>query len=215
MKNKLNRLDNFITQFDQALRTCSPGAQTGRRASPAHEVEKGTIKLDNDELKHAAGLMRINHTGEVCAQALYQGQAMTAKLAHVRASMEDAAAEEIDHLDWCEERLSDLDSKPSLLNPLFYTMSFAIGAAAGIAGDKWSLGFVAETEKQVCDHLRDHLNNLPEDDHKSRAVLQQMIMDEEKHGKSAEKAGGAPLPNLISTAMTSVSRVMKFATYRF
>jgi ubiquinone biosynthesis monooxygenase Coq7 len=94
-------------------------------------------------------------------------------------------------------------------------MSFAIGAAAGIAGDKWSLGFVAETEKQVCDHLRDHLNNLPEDDHKSRAVLQQMIMDEEKHGKSAEKAGGAPLPNLISTAMTSVSRVMKFATYRF
>jgi ubiquinone biosynthesis monooxygenase Coq7 len=215
MKKKLNRLDKLIAQFDQALRTCTPGAQTGRRVSPAQKVDKDSTELDSDALKHSAGLMRINHTGEVCAQALYHGQAMTAKLVHVRTSMEDAAAEEIDHLDWCEERLTDLDSRPSMLNPFFYTISFAIGAAAGIAGDKWSLGFVAETEKQVCNHLRDHLDNLPEDDHKSRAVLQQMIIDEEKHGKSAEEAGGAPLPEVVSIAMASVSRVMKLATYRF
>lgn len=215
MKNNLNRIDNFIAQFDQALRTCTPGAQTGRRVSPAQKADKDSTELDSEALKHSAGLMRINHTGEVCAQALYQGQAMTAKLVHVRTSMEDAAAEEIDHLDWCEERLTDLDSRPSILNPFFYTLSFAIGAAAGIAGDKWSLGFVAETEKQVCNHLRDHLDNLPEDDHKSRAVLQQMIIDEEKHGKSAEEAGGAPLPEVVSIAMASVSRVMKLATYRF
>ena len=213
--NNLNRLDNLIAQFDQALRTCTPGAQTGRRVSPAQKADKDSTELDSEALKHSAGLMRINHTGEVCAQALYHGQAMTAKLVHVRTSMEDAAAEEIDHLDWCEERLTDLDSRPSMLNPFFYTISFAIGAAAGIAGDKWSLGFVAETEKQVCNHLRDHLDNLPEDDHKSRAVLQQMIIDEEKHGKSAEEAGGAPLPEVVSIAMASVSRVMKLATYRF
>lgn len=215
MKTNMNRLDNFITQFDQALRTCTPRAQTGRRVSPAQKVNENITKLNSKDLKHSAGLMRINHTGEVCAQALYHGQAMTAKLAHVRTSMEDAAAEEIDHLDWCEERLTSLDSRPSMLNPFFYTMSFAIGAAAGIAGDKWSLGFVAETEKQVCNHLRDHLDNLSEDDHKSRAVLQQMIIDEEKHGKSAEEAGGAPLPEVVSIAMASVSRVMKLATYRF
>ena len=215
MKNNLNRLDIFIAQFDQALRTCTPGAQTGRRRSPAQKVDKDSTELNSEDLKHSAGLMRINHTGEVCAQALYHGQAMTAKLVQVRTSMEEAADEEIDHLDWCEERLTDLDSRPSMFNPLFYTMSFAIGAAAGLAGDKWSLGFVAETEKQVCNHLRDHLNDLPEDDHKSRAVLQQMIIDEEKHGKSAEEAGGAPLPEVISIAMASVSRVMKLATYRF
>ena len=215
MKNNLNRLDNFIAQFDQALRTCTPGAQTGRRPSPAQKVDKDSTELDSEDLKHSAGLMRINHTGEVCAQALYHGQAMTAKLGQIRTSMEEAADEEIDHLDWCEERLTDLESGPSILNPFFYTMSFAIGATAGLAGDKWSLGFVAETEKQVCNHLRDHLNDLPEDDHKSRAVLQQMIIDEEKHGKSAEEAGGAPLPEVISIAMASVSRVMKLATYRF
>ena len=215
MKKKLNRLDNVIAQFDQALRTCTPGAQTGRRVSPAQKVDKDSPELDSKDLSHSAGLMRINHTGEVCAQALYNGQALTAKLGEVRTSMEEAAEEEIDHLDWCEERLTDLDSGPSMLNPLFYAMSFAIGAAAGLAGDKWSLGFVAETEKQVCNHLRDHLNDLPKEDQKRRAVLQQMIIDEEKHGKSAEEAGGAPLPEVISIAMTAVSRVMKLATYRF
>lgn len=215
MKNKLTRLDTFIAQVDQALRTCTPGAQTGQRASPAQKVDKDSPELDSRNFKHSAGLMRINHTGEVCAQALYHGQALTAKLVQVRTSMEEAADEEIDHLHWCEERLTDLDSKPSMLNPLFYTMSFAIGAAAGLAGDKWSLGFVAETEKQVCNHLREHLNDLPEDDHKSRAVLKQMIIDEEKHGKAAEEAGGAPLPEMISFTMASISRVMKLATYRF
>lgn len=158
--------------------------------------------------------MRINHTGEVCAQALYQGQAATAKLDQVRQSMEHAAEEEVDHLAWCDERLQQLDSRPSLLNPLWYGLSYGLGAAAGLAGDKWSLGFVAETEQQVCEHLEQHQLELPENDQKSHAILNQMINDEREHGESAKKAGGANLPLPIKQAMSVMSVLMKKTTYR-
>ena len=141
-------LDRALIGFDQALRTVTHGASQGRRQSPAATTAEN--EMSDAARKHAAGLMRINHTGEVCAQALYQGQAATAKLPDVRESMEEAAAEEIDHLSWCEQRLAQLDSRTSLFNPLWYGLSYGIGAAAGLAGDRWSLGFVAETEQQVC-----------------------------------------------------------------
>ncbi|MCI5107448.1 MAG: 2-polyprenyl-3-methyl-6-methoxy-1,4-benzoquinone monooxygenase [Pseudomonadales bacterium] len=208
---KLNQIDRALLQLDQALRSCIPGSSHARRQSPATEIEHS--ELSDSERRHAAGLMRINHTGEVCAQALYAGQAATAKLGDTRQSMEEAAQEEVDHLSWCEERLSELDSKPSLLNPLFYGMSFGVGALAGLAGDKWSLGFVAETEKQVCEHLEEHLQQLPETDQRSKAILGQMIVDEKQHGESAQQAGGAELPQPVKLAMTSLSQVMKKTTY--
>jgi ubiquinone biosynthesis monooxygenase Coq7 len=196
-------IDRALIGFDQALRTVTPGASQGLRQSPAAATAEN--EMSDAARKHAAGLMRINHTGEVCAQALYQGQAATAKLPDVRESMEEAAAEEVDHLTWCEQRLTQLDSRPSLFNPLWYGLSYGIGAAAGLAGDRWSLGFVAETEQQVCEHLRDT---------RSRAILEQMIIDEEQHGKAALDAGGTPLPAPAKWAMTAVSQVMKKTTYR-
>ncbi|MEX0965189.1 MAG: 2-polyprenyl-3-methyl-6-methoxy-1,4-benzoquinone monooxygenase [Pseudohongiellaceae bacterium] len=208
----LDFLDRCLVQFDQALRSCVPGSSTARRPSPAKSEKEP--ELNDVDRKHAAGLMRINHTGEVCAQALYQGQAATAKLNDVRQSMEQAAAEEIDHLAWCEERLQQLDSQPSVLNPLWYTLSYGMGAVAGLAGDKWSLGFVAETEDQVCEHLEEHLAQLPDNDNKSRAILKQMISDEKHHGESARDAGGVKLPAAIRQAMTAMSEVMKTTTYR-
>jgi ubiquinone biosynthesis monooxygenase Coq7 len=205
-------LDQCLIQFDLALRTCVPGSSQARRASPAEELSDG--ELSPSERRHTAGLMRINHTGEVCAQALYQGQAATAKLGDVRESMQQAAAEEVDHLAWCEDRLRQLDSRPSLLNPLWYALSYGIGAAAGIAGDKWSLGFVAATEDQVCAHLEDHLEKLPTEDAKSKAILKQMIVDEKQHGDLARNAGGAELPAPVKQAMTAVSQIMKTTAYR-
>ena len=205
-------LDQCLIQFDLALRTCVPGSSQARRASPAEELNAG--ELSPSERRHTAGLMRINHTGEVCAQALYQGQAATAKLGDVRESMQQAAAEEVDHLAWCEDRLRQLDSRPSLLNPLWYALSYGIGAAAGIAGDKWSLGFVAATEDQVCAHLEDHLEKLPTEDAKSKAILKQMIVDEKQHGDLARNAGGAELPAPVKQAMTAVSQIMKTTAYR-
>tara|TARA_R110001592_G_scaffold53232_1_gene163248 strand:+ start:615 stop:1265 length:651 start_codon:yes stop_codon:yes gene_type:complete len=210
--SKHNSLDQLIVQFDQALRTLIPGSSTARRASPAVNVPE--TELDASERKRAAGLMRINHTGEVCAQALYQGQALTAKLPDIRQAMEEAAQEEVDHLAWCEQRLQDLDSRASLLNPAWYAMSFGLGAAAGLAGDKWSLGFVAETEEQVCEHLKEHLERLPENDEKSKAVLQQMLVDEKVHGDTARQAGGAALPLPVKLGMQMLSVVMKRTAYR-
>lgn len=209
--NNLDFLDRCLVQFDQALRSCVPGSSNARRSSPAAATTES--ELSDADRQHAAGLMRINHTGEVCAQALYQGQAATAKLDDVRDSMEQAAAEEVDHLAWCEERLQQLDSRPSVLNPLWYTLSYGVGAAAGLAGDKWSLGFVAETEDQVCEHLEEHLAQLPENDSKSRAILETMIADEKHHGESAREAGGAELSAPIKQAMTVMSEVMKKTTY--
>lgn len=205
-------LDRLIVQFDQALRTLVPGSSSQQRASPARQVQEQT--LSDSERKKAASLMRINHTGEVCAQALYQGQALTAKLPDVRQSMEEAAQEEVDHLAWCEQRLQELESRSSLFNPVWYAMSFGLGAVAGLAGDKWSLGFVAETEEQVCEHLKDHLVQLPTNDLKSKAILQQMLIDEKQHGESARQAGGENLPTPIKLAMQSMSVVMKKTAYR-
>ncbi|MGB1091985.1 MAG: 2-polyprenyl-3-methyl-6-methoxy-1,4-benzoquinone monooxygenase, partial [Oceanobacter sp.] len=165
------------------------------------------------EQRHSAGLMRINHTGEVCAQALYQGQAVTAKLPHVREAMEEAAQEEIDHLVWCEERLNDLDSHTSRLNPIFYGLSFGIGATAGLISDKVSLGFVAATEDQVCKHLSSHIAELPQQDEKSKAVLLQMLEDEAKHATTALDAGGHRFPMPIKMAMTAVPKVMTKTVY--
>ncbi len=208
-------LDRCLIQFDQALRTCTPGASHAQRPSPAAQItESDEHELSTQQRKAAAGLMRINHTGEVCAQALYAGQAATAKLGEVRLSMEAAAAEEVDHLAWCEERLEQLDSRPSIFNPVFYSLSYGMGALAGLAGDKWSLGFVAETEDQVCQHLEEHLQQLPTDDVHSKAILEQMIQDEKAHGDSARIAGGADLPAPIKSGMKLLSQVMKKTTYR-
>jgi ubiquinone biosynthesis monooxygenase Coq7 len=163
---------------------------------------------------HVAGLMRVNHTGEVCAQALYQGQALTAKLPTVRKEMQQAAQEEVDHLVWCEERLRELDSHTSYLNPAWYGLSFAMGAIAGAIGDKVSLGFVAATEERVCHHLRDHLKQLPDEDRKSQLILQQMLEDEQRHGENALEAGGTEFPGPVKDAMTTVSQVMTRTSYR-
>jgi len=210
-KSSLNPVEALILQFDQALRTLVPGSSTAQRHSPARAFEEA--ELSASERKHAASLMRINHTGEVCAQALYQGQALTAKLPDVRMAMEHAAQEETDHLAWCEDRLQQLDSHTSYLNPAWYAMSFGLGAAAGLAGDRWSLGFVAETEQQVCEHLREHLASLPATDEKSKAVLSQMIIDEKNHGDTAKQAGGADLPMPVKMGMQLMSKVMKKAAY--
>jgi ubiquinone biosynthesis monooxygenase Coq7 len=207
-----NFLDNLIGHFDQALRTLSPCAVSANRLNPAKAVEDN--ELLQTEQVHSAGLMRINHTGEVCAQALYQGQALTAKLPEVREKMALAADEETDHLSWCEDRLTELNSQPSLFNPLWYTMSFTIGATAGLFGDKWSLGFVAETERQVCEHLSEHLQKLPEQDEKSKAILEQMLIDEGQHATMAEQAGAAALPLPFKQTMTLMSKVMKKTVYR-
>lgn len=208
----MNIADKLITNFDLALKTLVPGSVHAQRENPAQVMQE--TELSDDVRKHTAGLMRINHTGEVCAQALYQGQALTARLPEVGESMNAAAAEEIDHLSWCEERLKELDSRPSLLNPLFYGLSFSIGAAAGIAGDRWSLGFVAETEKQVCAHLQEHLEKLSPEDNKSEAILTQMLEDEAKHADNAEAAGAAKLPSPVKSAMQVMASVMKQTTYR-
>ena len=158
--------------------------------------------------------MRVNHTGEVCAQALYEGQALTARQNDVRAKLKSAAEEESDHLAWCAERLQELDASPSLLNPLFYAASYIIGALTGLAGDKVSLGFVEATEDQVCEHLDRHLQALPEDDQRSRAIITGMRAEEARHGAAALESGGAPFPQAARAAMTAVSRVMTETTYR-
>lgn len=205
-------LDQMIIGFDRALRSLSPNTIAAGRESPAAGINKG--ELDEKQRKHAAGLMRVNHAGEVCAQALYQGQALTAKLPDVRLEMEHAADEEIDHLAWCEERINDLGSHTSVLNPAWYALSFSIGAGAGLIGDKISLGFVAATEEQVCEHLRAHLTALPEEDAQSRAVVQQMLEDEERHGHAALKAGGKEFSSSTKAAMSLISKAMTATSYR-
>lgn len=211
-QRQLSGLDRLLLQADRALRTLSPGSPCHERPSPAKSADEAD--LSDAERRHAAGLMRVNHSGEVCAQALYQGQALTAKLPQVRAEMEHAADEEIDHLAWCEQRLQELDSRPSLLNPLWYGLSFGIGATAGKISDKVSLGFVAATEEQVCKHLENHLQKLPAQDDKSRAVVEQMLVDEAKHQHAALDAGGARFPRPVKGLMTLVSKAMTSVSYR-
>lgn len=203
-------LDRMINSFDQALRSLVPGATSAQRANPA-QIQEATLSIT--ESRHVAGLMRVNHSGEVCAQALYHGQAMTAKLPSVRLEMQHAAQEEQDHLAWCEDRLKELNSYPSLLNPVWYSLSFVMGAAAGIAGDKYSLGFVAETEKQVSQHLVSHLSQLPAQDEKSKAILEQMNIDELHHRDTALNAGGVELPAPVKIMMTLISKTMTKTSY--
>jgi ubiquinone biosynthesis monooxygenase Coq7 len=198
--------DHLLIGLDTAIRTLFGRPQVTERSNPANEHLEAD--LSDQERDLAARLMRINHTGEVCAQALYQGQALTARLPEVRKQMERAAQEENDHLAWCETRLDELDNRKSLLNPFWYASSFMLGAAAGLAGDKWSLGFVAETEHQVGAHLDEHINRIPQHDRKSHAVLEQMKIDESQHAAMALEAGGAHLPEPIKMAMKLTSKVM-------
>ena len=211
MSRRLTLLDKLICEADTVMRTLTSRGNTAGRPSPARGHSDS--ELDDRSRRHVAGLMRVNHTGEVCAQALYQGQALTAKLPTVRDEMQQAAAEEVDHLVWCEERLRQLDSRPSVLNPAWYGLSFALGALAGAVGDAVSLGFVAATEERVCAHLKDHLRQLPEEDRRSRLILQQMLEDEERHGENALAAGGQNFPRPVKDAMTALSQVMTRSSY--
>jgi ubiquinone biosynthesis monooxygenase Coq7 len=204
--------DNIIIEFDKALTTVLGRPDITERPVPGHDLHEQE-PLTEAERKQSAGLMRVNHAGEVSAQALYQGQALTARLPGVRTAMEQAAQEENDHLVWCQQRLEDLSSHTSVLNPLWYAGSFAIGALAGKVGDKWSLGFVAETENQVVKHLNQHLQIISENDLKSRAILEQMKIDEQHHGTAALEAGGAVLPQAVTKIMGWVSKVMTRTSY--
>ncbi len=204
-------VDALLINLDQAVRTLIGRPVTTGRPRP--DADAPTEALPSTEQRLASRLMRVNHTGEVCAQALYQGQALTAQLDTVRDRMEQAASEENDHLAWCEARLKELDSHPSVLNPLFYVGAFAIGALAGKIGDRWSLGFVAETEQQVVQHLDSHLGRLPARDQASRAILEQMKEDEARHATHALIAGGARLPLPVRLLMKGASKIMTKTTY--
>lgn len=201
--------DDLIGVFDRALRALTGGGMAER---PAPQAEENM--LTDDERKHAAGLMRVNHAGEICAQALYEGQALTARDPQVRDALRTAAAEESDHLAWCRERLDELDDRPSMLDPVFYAASFALGAAVGVLGDKVSMGFVEATEDQVKRHLDRHIRDLPESDERSRAILREMREDESRHGENARREGGVPFPEPVKEAMAVASRLMTESTYR-
>lgn len=207
-----SRLDHLIISIDNALRMSSGESVAAKRPNPAADVPE--IVMEEAHRQHAAGLMRINHAGEICAQALYAGQAATARNPEVQAEMQQAADEEIDHLSWCKDRLDELDSKPSLLAPLWYAGSFAIGAAAGLAGDGWSLGFLKETENQVEAHLANHITKLPAEDARSRAILDQMKIDEAKHAQMAEDSGAFDLPRPVRRLMKLTAGGMKAIAYK-
>lgn len=204
-------MDRLIHEFDRALRAIA-GVANAARSSPAEG--KAEAALDERERAHAAALMRVNHVGEICAQALYQGQALTARDATAKAAFEQAAREEEDHLAWSAERIRELGGRPSLLNPLWYAGSLAIGALAGTLGDRWNLAFLAETEQQVEEHLSGHLHALPPQDARTRAVVEAMRSDEAKHRASALRLGAAELPEPAKAAMRLASKVMTTVAYR-
>lgn len=211
MERTLTPVDRLLDGVQNALETVL-GSARAERPNPAGD--RADVVLDEAERRHAAGLMRINHVGEVCAQALYVGQALVARDAATRAQLLHAAQEETDHLAWCADRLRELDSRPSLLNPLWYAGSHAIGVVAGLRGDGWNLGFVVETERQVEAHLEDHLQSLPEADLRSRAILETMKADEARHAANAEAAGARVLPPPIPALMAAASKLMKTVAYR-
>lgn len=204
------RIDDLIIGFDRGLRTLFAPARSRRLYPGADQPE---AELDTAARAHAAALMRVNHSGEICAQALYQGQAITARDSRARAALDAAALEETEHLAWTERRIGELGGRKSLLNPLWYAGSFAIGAAAGLLGDKWNLGFLAETERQVVAHLEDHLDGLPAADARSREIVAQMREDEARHAGTAVEHGGAELPPPVKAAMKLASRVMTRTAY--
>jgi ubiquinone biosynthesis monooxygenase Coq7 len=214
--------DQVIREFDIALRSVFGGANS-HRSNPADQLNKAKgnkqaltseAVMSTQEQAHAAGLMRVNHVGEVCAQALYQAQKLVARDPQTKELLSRAASEEMDHMAWCEERLKELNSHPSFLNPIWYSASFAMGLLAGLSGDKWSLGFLAETEKQVEKHLESHLEKLPQADDRSRAIVEQMRQDEIEHGSAAIQAGGEALPQSIQTLMSQISRLMTTTAYK-
>jgi ubiquinone biosynthesis monooxygenase Coq7 len=204
-------LDRLIIEFNKGLKTLAANAHSVR-PHPDQNIPQ-TSELSADEKRHAAALMRVNHCGEVCAQALDNGQALTAKNPQTVRALEHASKEETEHLAWCEKRIHELGGRTSLFNPIWYAGSFALGAIAGALGDKWNLGFLAETERQVGAHLNRHLDELPTADDKSRAILAQMKTDEAEHAATAIHLGGAELPNLVKAAMQGMSKVMTSTTY--
>jgi ubiquinone biosynthesis monooxygenase Coq7 len=209
---RYSHVDRLLMHLDQGLRTVFGAPQITGRPNPADALPEADLSAADKEL--AGRLMRVNHAGEVAAQGLYQGQALTARLPDVREKMERAAQEENDHLAWCEQRCKKMGTHTSLLDPLWYVGAVAIGAAAGALGDKWSLGFLAETEHQVVAHLDGHLARLPRHDVKSRAILEQMKTDEGEHATTALQAGGADLPYPVKQAMRAASRVMTTTAFR-
>jgi ubiquinone biosynthesis monooxygenase Coq7 len=213
-------LDTFISAADRALRALLAPPAAGRPvptsgAGPAREAQKADAALSTEDKRESAALMRVNHAGEVAAQALYHAQALFARDPEVREFMLHAAREETDHLAWCEERLKELGARPSVLNPLWYAGSFGIGTLAALLGDRASLGFVAETERQVEGHLKSHLDRLPREDVRSRAIVEAMRHDEVGHGREARNAGGAALPGPVRELMRRTARVMTHTSYRF
>jgi ubiquinone biosynthesis monooxygenase Coq7 len=211
MERDYSPVDRLLIRLHRALSGVAPADAAASRPNPAAKVAEAD--LEDGDRRHAAGLMRVNHAGEVAAQALYLGQAFTARSGDVREHLLKAAAEERDHLAWCEARLKELGEAPSRLDPVWYAGSFAIGALAGLAGDRWSLGFVEETEKQVSEHLRGHLDKLPADDSKSRAIVDAMRRDEERHGRNAADAGARSLPKPFQDLMRGIARVMTRSAY--
>ncbi len=213
MDRVLSHTDRLLAALGRRLaRLAETAGSSAGRENPAPAGPDAP--LDAATRRHIAGLMRVNHAGEVAAQALYHGQAFVARSERTRAHLLAAAREEQDHLRWCEERLRELGDRPSRLQPLWYAGSFVIGAAAGLAGDRWSLGFIDETERQVSEHLSEHLAQLPPQDTKSRAILERMRADEERHGRDAREAGGRALPVPVRGLMRQIARVMKFGAYR-
>ena len=208
----LSPLDRLLSGVNNALTTVARPTPRATRANPAGDIPEAT--LSSDEKTHAAGLMRVNHAGEVAAQGLYQGHAVASSDPSIERQMRQAADEELDHLGWCEHRLDELDSRPSLLGPVWYAGAFVLGAASGALGDRWSLGFVQETERQVSEHLTGHLDKLPPDDSRSRAIVRQMRDEEEEHGENARIAGATELPDPVKRLMRLTARIMTTTAYR-
>jgi len=209
---ELSPVDRLLASANNALRTVATPAGRPARDNPSETL--ADARLTPAQKSHAAGLMRVNHAGEIAAQALYQGHATVARDKSIEQQMQRAADEEFDHLAWCEQRLEELGESPSRLAPVWYAGAFAIGAASGILGDKWSLGFIAETERQVCAHLDSHLEGLPQDDAKSRAIVKTMRDEEQEHGENAINAGAAELPEPVKKLMRLTAKVMTSTAYR-
>jgi 3-demethoxyubiquinol 3-hydroxylase len=208
---QLTPLDRLLSGANNALRTLAAPAGRPARRSPALDIPDA--ELSDTQKSHVAGLMRVNHAGEIAAQGLYQGHAAVARDERTEQQMQRAASEEFDHLAWCELRLREVGARPSRLSPLWYAGAFAIGAASGVLGDRWSLGFIAETERQVCDHLTSHLGRLPEQDARSRAIVETMRDEEKQHGDNAIGAGAAELPAPLRSLMRLTARVMTRTAY--
>jgi len=210
-ERRFTRIDRFLSGLDDILRGIAGTPAHPERPNPGARVGSGTLTAK--ERRHVAGLMRVNHAGEVAAQGLYHGHGIVARDAGIVQQMQAAAAEERDHLAWCEQRLRELDARPSRLRPVWYAGAWLIGAASGVLGDRWSLGFVEETERQVAEHLGGHLDSLPADDARSRAIVRQMRADEERHGAEARTAGACELPALVRRLMRMSAKVMTRTSY--